>query len=44
VPNTGDAAKWKTVFCPVSRAIGVHDLYFLFTGGDALKFDCWQFQ
>jgi hypothetical protein len=44
VPNTGNVAKWTTAFCQVSRATGVHDLYFLFTGGDALKFDCWQFR
>jgi hypothetical protein len=44
VPDTGSATKWVTASCPVEHPTGVHDLYFIFTGGDTLKFDCWQFR
>ena len=43
-PNTGGATKWTTVSCRVAHAIGVHDLYFIFTGGESLKFDRWIFK
>jgi arabinoxylan arabinofuranohydrolase len=44
VPDTGDIANWKTISCPVKHAAGVHDLYFIFTGGEALRFDWWKFE
>jgi hypothetical protein len=44
VPNTGSAAKWTTASCRVEHAAGVHDLYFMFTGGEALRFDWWKFE
>jgi len=44
VPNTGDTSKWTTASSPIERAAGVHDLYFVFTGGETTKFDYWKFQ
>jgi hypothetical protein len=44
VSNTGGAANWKTASCPVEHATGVHDLYFIFTSGEALRFDWWIFE
>lgn len=43
-PNTGGADKWTIASCRVEHAAGVHDLYFVFTGGDALRFDWWKFE
>jgi hypothetical protein len=44
VPNTGSATKWTTASCRVEHAAGAHDLYFMFTGGEALRFDWWKFE
>lgn len=44
VPDTGSATKWATASCRVGHASGVHDLYFVFTGGEGLRFDCWKFE
>ncbi|HEY8902227.1 MAG TPA: glycoside hydrolase family 43 protein, partial [Chthoniobacterales bacterium] len=44
VPDTGSATKWVTASCHVEHTSGVHDLYFIFTGGEGLRFDCWKFQ
>jgi len=44
LPNSGDTSKWTTASCRIEHVTGVHDLYFLFTGGDALRFDHWKFQ
>jgi hypothetical protein len=45
IENTGGAQDWTTVSCPVSGAVDIHDLYFLFTGseGELFNFDHWQF-
>jgi len=45
VSTTGDAQTWVTESCPISDASEVHDLYFVFTGGDGplFNFDWWQF-
>jgi arabinoxylan arabinofuranohydrolase len=46
VKNTGDAPCWKTVRCKVEKIGGMHDLYFVFRGGDGnlFDFDWWKFQ
>ncbi len=44
VPNTGGATQWTTASCRVEHATGVHDLYFIFTGEEALRFDWWIFK
>lgn len=46
VSGTGGAQTWKTQVCPLSAAaMGVHDLFFKFTGGSGnlFNFDWWQF-
>lgn len=48
VPNTRDETNWQLCRTSVSRAFGVHDLFFVFRGkGEAkeelFKFDFWQF-
>ena len=46
VPNTGGWYTWKTETVFVSRANGVHDLYFVFEGGQSgrlFNFDYWRF-
>jgi len=46
VPGTGDWQEWKTVSCPISGAVGEHDLYFRFTGDSEklFNFNWWQFK
>lgn len=43
--STGDLQKWVTKKCSVSKIKGIHDLYFVFTGGDGkiFNFDWWRF-
>jgi hypothetical protein len=45
VENTGGWQLWKTVTCDVKNAIGVHDLYLVFKGGEGTLFnlDWWRF-
>jgi arabinoxylan arabinofuranohydrolase len=45
VPATGGWQTWVSKSCAVSGAMGVHDLYFKFTGGNGLlfNFDWWKF-
>jgi len=45
VEGTGGWQTWTTVSCLVNGATGVHDLYFVFTGGDGFlfNFDWWRF-
>jgi len=45
VPSTGGGQNWVTESCKVSGAKGVHDLYFVFTGGSGFvfNFDWWKF-
>lgn len=44
VTNTGGNQIWKTVSCKVARMKGVHDLYFVFIGGeeDLFNFNWWK--
>ncbi|KAI8183901.1 Arabinoxylan arabinofuranohydrolase [Colletotrichum sp. SAR 10_86] len=45
VENTGGWQQWTLVTCPVSGAVGTHDLFFKFVGTDfyLLNMDWWQF-
>ncbi len=45
VSSTGDWQEWADTSCSVSGAVGEHDLYLVFTGGDSFLFnvDSWQF-
>jgi hypothetical protein len=45
VESTGDWQKWITKSCKVSNAKGIHDMYFVFKGGegDLFNFDWWKF-
>lgn len=46
VNNTGGWLKWATQSCKVEKAKGVHDLYFVFKGGEGelFNFDWWRFK
>jgi len=43
--NTGGSHSWKTQSCKVKIIKGIHDLYFVFKGGDGdlFNFDWWKF-
>ncbi|WP_321424293.1 glycoside hydrolase family 43 protein [uncultured Bacteroides sp.] len=45
VKNTGGDRNWKMLSCKVNVVKGVHDLYFVFKGGDGnlFNFDWWKF-
>ena len=45
VPGTGGWQSWRDASCPVTGAVGTHDLYFRFTGGSGFLFNAswWQF-
>lgn len=45
VKNTGDAHTWKVQACKIKEVKGVHDLYFVFKGGEGelFNFDWWKF-
>jgi hypothetical protein len=45
VKNTGGLQNWIMYSCKVKKAKGVHDLYFIFKGGDGdlFNFDYWIF-
>ena len=45
VSTTGGAQTWATQTCPISGATGVHDVYFVFTGGSGSLFNLnwWKF-
>jgi len=45
VTPTGSDQMWKTGSCKVGQMKGVHDVYFVFKGGDGnlFNFDWWQF-
>jgi arabinoxylan arabinofuranohydrolase len=42
---TGGEQNWKTLTCKVQKMKGIHDLYFVFKGGEGnlFNFDWWQF-
>ncbi|KAF9881634.1 hypothetical protein CkaCkLH20_00780 [Colletotrichum karsti] len=47
VPGTGGWDAWVNVSCPVSDAVGTHDLFFRFTGAEEtflFNIDWWQFE
>jgi beta-xylosidase len=46
VANTGGMLNWATMSCKVKKVKGVHDLYFVFKGGEGelFNFDFWQFK
>jgi arabinoxylan arabinofuranohydrolase len=46
VKKTGNGLTWKTVKGKTTPVSGVHDLYFVFTGGEGelFSFDWWKFQ
>lgn len=45
VKSTGGWHNWKTTGCRVKKEMGIHELYFVFTGGDGqlFNFDWWRF-
>lgn len=45
VEGTGGWQEWTTITCPVTDAVGQHDLFLLFTGGEGFLFnlDWWRF-
>ena len=46
VQSTGDWHKWISKSCKVIKTQGVHDVYFVFKGGEGklLNFDYWKFK
>lgn len=44
VKNTGGWQKWATVKSSVKKTTGVHDVYYVFTGGEGelFNFDFWK--
>jgi hypothetical protein len=46
VENTGGWHEWAVQTCEVKKIKGVHDLYFVFKGGDGqlFNFDWWKFK
>jgi hypothetical protein len=45
VSGTGNWQTWTTVSCPISDVTGVHNLFFVFTGGSEslFNFNWWKF-
>ena len=45
VKNTEGALKWKTISCKVNKIKGIHDIFFVFKGGNdnLFNFDWWRF-
>ncbi len=45
VTNTGGAQNWTVQSCKINKVNGVHDLFFIFKGGegDLFNFDWWKF-
>lgn len=46
IKNTGGMQTWVTQTCKISKVNGVHDVYFVFKGGEGnlFNFDCWKFK
>jgi len=46
VKSTGGTANWAVQSCKVAKAKGVHDVYFVFKGGEGnlFNFDWWRFK
>ena len=45
VKPTGLDKTWKTQRCKIAKTVGVHDVYFVFKGGEGnlFNFDWWKF-
>lgn len=45
VKNTGGLQKWTNISCKTAKTNGVHDVYFVFKGGEEqqFNFDWWKF-
>jgi arabinoxylan arabinofuranohydrolase len=45
IKSTGSATNWAVQSCKVNKVTGVHDIYFMFKGGegDLFNFDWWKF-
>jgi len=45
VSATGGEQGWKTLSCKVEKMKGIHDVYFVFKGGEGklFNFDWWKF-
>lgn len=45
IDNTGGSESWKTFQAKTDKVKGVHDVYFIFKGGEdeLFNFDCWRF-
>jgi arabinoxylan arabinofuranohydrolase len=45
VKNTGIVQSWTTQSCKVKKVKGIHDVYFVFKGGegDLFNFNRWKF-
>ena len=45
VKNTGGLQNWATQTCKLKKVSGVHDIYFVFKGGEGnlFNFDWWKF-
>lgn len=45
VKNTEGALNWKTISCKVNKMKGIHDVFFVFKGGNEnlFNFDWWRF-
>ncbi|MDF1572958.1 MAG: glycoside hydrolase family 43 protein [Bacteroidales bacterium] len=46
VKDTGGWQNWTRISCKVKKEMGVHELYFVFTGGEGqlFNFDWWRFK
>jgi hypothetical protein len=46
VSNTGGLDNWTVQSCKVKKTAGIHDLYFVFKGGEGelFNFDWWRFK
>jgi hypothetical protein len=46
VKSTGGTANWAVQSCKVAKAKGIHDVYFVFKGGEGnlFNFDWWRFK
>jgi hypothetical protein len=45
IKNTGGLQKWATASCKIEKITGIHDIYFVFKGGEGnlFNFDWWRF-
>jgi arabinoxylan arabinofuranohydrolase len=45
VKKSGNIRNWSVLTCKIKHVIGLHDVYFVFKGGegDLFNFDWWKF-